>query len=112
MKKRGFLKGLFALVALAAFIAVSAPPAMASGTQIYRMRGKITAVDVADNTVVIDVPVAKNKIFTVAGPLATDATLKKGSRDVTLKDFHEGEWVTVKWQPTESGHLIKGLIGK
>ena len=106
MKRRGVFKRLLVLVALTAFMAVSTSPAMASGAKIYQMRGKITAVDVVDHTVVIDVPIAKNKIFTVAGPLATDATLKKGSRDATLKDFHEGEWVTVTWQPTESGHLI------
>ncbi len=113
MRKRGWIKGGMAILAVAFFLGTWVLPVTASAPRVYVMRGKIVAVDVPDNTVVVNVPLEKKEIFTVAGPLAPDAVLKKGAaRNVTLKDFHEGEWVTVKWQHTQDGHLIKALIGK
>jgi hypothetical protein len=84
--------------------------AMASG-KVYTMSGKITAVDVADNTVVIACPEGK-KMFTVAGPLDSKALLKKGGKVSKLEDFKAGEQVQVKWKTVSDGHLILMLEAK
>ncbi len=113
MRTRKLLRSIGAVITVALFLAAWCVPAVAATPRVYVMKGKITAVDVPDHTVVINVPLGKKEVFTVAGPLAPDATLKKGAeKDVTLKDFHKGEWVTVKWRHTDSGHLILSLAGK
>ncbi len=112
MKNRYMIKGLSILIILAAFAIASVIPAMATTHKTFQMRGKITAVDVTSHTVVINVPIGKKKVFTVAGPLASNALLRKDHRNVTLKDFHKGESVSVKWQYTKEGHLIKALIAR
>ncbi len=100
------------VVFLMVLIAPSAPAA-ATGPKTYKMIGKISAIDLKFNTVVIDVPLTEKKIFTVAGPLAKDVTLKKGNKkNVTLKDFKVGDKVVVEWEPTPEGHLIKRLVSK
>jgi hypothetical protein len=77
------------------------------------MSGKITTVDLKDNTAVIDCPEGKGKeIFTVAGPIAPEAKLEKGGKAAQLKDFKEGESVTVKWKAVQDGHLILRLAAK
>jgi hypothetical protein len=78
---------------------------------IYEMRGEITAIDLAYDTVVIEVPLA-GKTFTVGGPLAPDAVVKRNDKPAQLSDFRIGEWVTVKWKTTEKGHLILFLRAK
>ncbi|MBW1677629.1 MAG: hypothetical protein JRJ79_13770 [Deltaproteobacteria bacterium] len=46
-----------------------------AGEKIYQMKGEITAIESAYNTVVIEVPMGK-RMFTVAGPLSSEAILK------------------------------------
>lgn len=85
-------------------------PAMGAG-KTYVMSGKVTAVDTANNTIVIDVPLGK-ETFTVAGPLSPKAVLRKGGKPAHLSEFMVGESVKVKWQATDEGHLILALDAK
>ena len=62
----------------------------------------------AYNTVVIEVPV-QGRLFTVAGPLSSEAILRKSGRPATLTDFVIGDQVTVKWRATDKGHIIEML---
>ena len=96
----GLICGLYVLVS----------PVMGAG-KTYVMTGKLTAIDTAYNTVVIDVPLGK-KIFTVAGPLSPKAVLRKGEKPAHLTDFMVGGSVKVKWQATDEGHLITALEAK
>ncbi len=79
--------------------------------KIFVMSGTVTAADPQYNTAVIKCPVG-GQMFTVAGPLASKAVLKKGGKSAQLTDFKEGEHVKVKWQATENGHLILMLAAK
>ena len=79
-----------------------------AGGKKYKMTGDITAIDLAHNTVVIEVPLA-GKMFTVGGPLSSKAVLKKGGQSVGLADFRVGDRVIVIWEATEQGHLILSL---
>jgi hypothetical protein len=79
--------------------------------RIYEMRGKISAIDLTYDTVVIEVPLI-GKTFTVGGPLAHDAVLERNDKPAQLSEFRIGEWVTVKWEHTEKGHLIVFLKAK
>ena len=85
-----------------------------SGTQsladekIYQMSGEISAIDLDLNTVVIEVPLGE-RLFTIGGPLSYDAVLKRGGQSVGLGDFRRGDQVTVKWEATARGHLIRSL---
>ena len=96
----GLICGLYVLVS----------PVMGAG-KTYVMSGKVTAVDTAYNTIVIDVPMGK-EIFTVAGPLSPKAVLRKGGKLAHLSSFMVGESVKVKWQATDEGHLITALDAK
>jgi len=88
-------------------------PTMSTAAETYKMKGKITAIDTKDNTVVVNVRMEKGKIYTVAGPLAPNAVLKKGKKsDVMLKDFNVGESVIVEWEVTSNGHIVKQLTGQ
>ena len=84
--------------------------AVSSG-KVYTMSGKITAVDVPDNTAMIECPEGK-KMFTVAGALDPKAVLKKGGKASKLQDFKVGEQVEVKWHSGPDGHLILMLSAK
>ena len=53
-------------------------PTMSAAAETYKMKGKITAIDTKDHTVVVNVHIEKGKFYTVAGPLAPNAVLKKG----------------------------------
>ena len=75
------------------------------GEKIYKMKGTITAIELVYQTVVVEVPMGK-RMFTVGGPLATDAVVKKGKNRAELNDFKIGDSVIVKWKVTEKGHLI------
>ena len=103
--KRSVVFGAVILVALA----VTCPAAMAEARiyNLYKMTGKITAIDRPYNTVVVDVPLANGQIFVVGGPFAKNAALKNQGKSVTLADFNVGERVIVKWSPTNQGHLIR-----
>ncbi len=112
MRFSRYAKKVLPLFLIAAFVGALAVPGMGATPKIYKMKGKITAIDLEYNTVVVDVPIGK-KTYTVAGPLAKDAVLKKGNKtDVTLKDFQKGESVVVEWEVTEKGHIVKQLIGR
>jgi hypothetical protein len=78
----------------------------------YVMTGKITAIGLDEKIVVIDVPVKKGVMFTIAGPVVGDAKLEKGGKAVTLSDFKVGEKVTVNWKGTSWGHVIKSISAK
>lgn len=77
--------------------------------QIHRMAGKITAIDLEHRTVVVEVPIADNQTFTVAGPLTEDTILVRNAEWVELNDFEIGEKVLVRWHSTEEGHKIDRL---
>ena len=74
--------------------------------KIYLMTGKITAINQDRNTVVIEVPLEKG-LFTVGGPLSSNAVLKKRGKSARLSDFAVGEQVKVRWRSTEKGHVIE-----
>jgi hypothetical protein len=76
------------------------------------MTGKISAIDLVYDTVVIEVPMEKSKMFTVGGPLASDARVIKDGQTAGLDDFKVGERVTVKWHSTPQGHVIDRLASK
>jgi hypothetical protein len=78
---------------------------------VYVMSGKIQAVDLQAETAVINCPEGK-EMFTVAGPLAPKAELRKDGKPTQLQDFKEGENVTVKWKAVNDGHLILMLSAK
>jgi len=73
---------------------------------VYKMAGKISAVEPTENTVVIEVPMKDGEFFTVGGPLAPDAIVRKADHSAALADFSPGEEVTVKWKSIDTGHLI------
>jgi len=120
---RGFWMVLFVTVALMATQAAAAGKetgmtpkaaemkgAVSSG-KVYTMSGKITTVDVQDNTAVIECPEGKH-MFTVAGPLDSKAVLKKGGKASKLQDFKAGEQVQVQWKAVPDGHLLLMLSAK
>lgn len=110
MKRSLARMALFAVVA--GWILVVMNPQAPAADLIYKMTGKITAIELPFRTVVIEVPLSKNKTFTVAGPLAQDAKLQKGGKAAGLADFSVGERVTVLWKGIPSGHLITGLMAR
>ena len=105
--KKRLVQGVVAAVVL--MLLITAPTIVFAKT--YNMTGKISAIDMAYKTVVIEVPMA-GKIFTVAGPLAPDAKLTKNMKPAGLNDFMVGERVTVKWHSTPQGHVIDRLAAK
>ena len=126
MNRSNFSKGLIVLFLALALISTQAAAAgketgmtpkaaetkgAVSSGKVYEMSGKITAVDVADNTAVIECPEGK-KMFTVAGPFDSKAVLKKGGKVSKLEDFKAGEQVQVKWKAVPDGHLILMLSAK
>ena len=79
--------------------------------KVFMMSGKITAVDLQYNTVVIACP-EDGQRFTVGGPLSKTAELKAGEKTARLSDFKKDEAVIVKWKATRKGHLILMLASK
>jgi hypothetical protein len=77
----------------------------------YIMVGKISAIDLAYDTVVVEVPLG-SKMFTVGGPLSDEAGLMRDNQPAGLNDFKVGERVTVKWHSTPDGHVIDRLVLK
>lgn len=115
MKKERWIVGIIlAGFVLTSFLILTIRPVKAANApKIYKMEGTISAIDLKFNTVVVNVPLTEKKIFKVGGPLAKDATLKKGDNtNLTLKDFKVGDKVIVEWEPTSQGHLIKSLEGR
>jgi len=73
--------------------------------KVFVMSGKITAINLPSDNVVIECP-TNGQIFTVGGPLSPDAVLKIGGKSVRLGDFSVETPVTVKWKATENGPVI------
>ena len=80
----------------------------AAATKTYQMTGKITAIELASRTVVVEVPVGKG-MFTVGGPLSAKAAVRKQGRTAQLQDFKVGDRVTVEWRAATEGHVIDRL---
>ena len=80
-----------------------------AGENEYKMGGEITAIEKDYNTVVIEVLLGNNQLFTVGGPLSEGAVLKKEGQPVGLSSFAIGDKVTVLWRATEKGHIIDRL---
>ncbi len=79
--------------------------------KVFVMSGKITAINLQHNNVVIECP-ANGQIFTVGGPLSTNVELKIGEKSVRLSDFSVGTPVNVKWKATENGPVILMMQAK
>jgi hypothetical protein len=92
------------------FAVLATAPTVVFG-KTYLMTGKISGIDLAYDTVVIEVPMV-SKTFTVGGPLAADAEVIKDDQAASLGDFDVGEQVTVKWHSTPQGHVIDRLVAK
>jgi hypothetical protein len=101
--KSAVFLGTFVLVLLIASL-------IWAGERVYSRSGKISAINLIDNVVVVEIPVP-NDSMTVGGALAPNAKVTKGNRAATLDDFTVGEPVTVRWRVTETGHTIEGLSG-
>lgn len=112
MKVSGTIKRILPFFLVLAFVGALAVPTSVAASKTYKMKGKITAIDLEYNTVVVDVPIGKKKVYTVAGPLVQDAILKKGNKAATLKDFQKGESVVVEWTVTDKGHIVKLLVAE
>ncbi|MGE5257614.1 MAG: hypothetical protein ACM3KE_13130 [Hyphomicrobiales bacterium] len=82
---------------------------MAKPAEPAGLSGKITAIDIAANTVVVDVPMGK-QMFTVAGPLAPMAKLTKAGKSAKLSDFKQGDHVRVSYKSTAKGPVIEKLM--
>lgn len=97
-------------ITIAVLTLVAVAPAIVFGNT-YLMTGKISAINLAYDTVVIEVPM-QSKSFTVGGPLASDARVIKDNQAASLDDFQVGEQVTVKWHSTPQGHVIDRLVAR
>jgi uncharacterized cupredoxin-like copper-binding protein len=106
MKRFPLFGGILVIVSFILLQGVS--QATAAKNRTYQMTGKITAIDMAYQTVVIEVPMGKDSL-TVGGPLSPRAVLKKGGKAVQLPAFKVGEKVTVAWRSTAEGHVIERL---
>ncbi len=99
---------LWLAAAAVLLLVLSAVVPLSAAQKAFLMKGKITAIDLDYQTVVIEVPL-KGKSFTVAGPLSPDAVLTRNGRSATLSDYQVGEPVTVVWHGTSKGHVIDKL---
>ena len=105
-------KSVIITLTLAMIYSISLHHSQASAAnKVYEMVGDITAIDLAYNTVVIEVPL-KRGTFTVGGPISARAVLFRGEQSAELLDFQAGDRVTVRWEATERGHLILFLKAK
>ncbi|RJQ77556.1 MAG: hypothetical protein C4519_13230 [Desulfobacteraceae bacterium] len=86
--------------------------AAAAEPNLNTSSGRISAINLNADTVVVEVPIAEDKNYTVGGPVVGDATLKKNGQTADLSDFEVGEWVQVTWEKTAQTHLIKELASK
>lgn len=98
-------------LAFAVTLSLSFATQSMGGEALYKMTGEITAIDLEYRTVVIEVPMV-GKTFTVGGPLASGAVLKKGGVSAGLGEFQVGDQAVVTWRSTPEGHLILSLTSK
>ena len=108
IRKKSLITGV-AMVVILTFLATAPTIVFAKA---YKMTGKISAIDLADNTVVIQCPLASHQIFTVGGPLAAGAKLTINNKQASLNDFKVGERVAVRWHSAPQGHVIDRLVAK
>jgi len=106
-KEKFFRIAVAAVVLL--FMATAASIVLA---ETYNMSGKISAIDLSYQTVVIKCPLASKQIFTVGGPLAPDAKLIIKNKEASLNDFKVGDRVAVRWHGVPQGHMIDRLVLK
>ncbi len=109
MKVKQYIKVTLSVVLSLMMVITMVSITYASRVRVYEMEGRITAIDLNAQTVVVNVPMGRKNIFTVAGPLAKDAVLKRDHKKATLAEFRVGERVLVAWVSTYQGHLIKRL---
>jgi len=76
--------------------------------EIHSAQGKLTAVNLDWDTVVVEVPVG-GKQLTVAGELAAGANVTQNKQLAELKDLVLNETVKVTWRVTDKGHNILEL---
>ncbi len=107
--KANFLRKIILGVLPVMILAFLYVPAGAQQSHMYTMTGKIAAIDLQHDTVVVEVPVKGNQMLTVGGPLVSDAKLRKGGEATDLNQFNVGESVSVTWQKTDETLLIHGL---
>lgn len=109
-KSTKFVAFILTLFLVQLFIVV---PAFSS-TNTWVMTGKVSAIDHHYNTVVVNVLLAKGKIFTVAGPLAPNAVVKKADKIVSLNNIKIGDKVIVKFHnaKTAQGPEITLLVAE
>jgi hypothetical protein len=99
---------IYLSAALLVCLLMAAAPSAEAASEVYTNTGTLASISLDYETVVVEVPV-KDRSMTVGGPLVESAEVKRGGRPAALKDFREGEKVTVDWRYTESGHRILGL---
>lgn len=105
MKKRWI--PVILVTALLVFVSV---PLHVHAGKVHTMEGKVSAVEPKYNTVVVEVPVGQDRLFTVGGPLVADAVVKKDGRSANLEELSSGDSVVVTWRSTPNGHVIEKLI--
>jgi len=97
-------------IAIVFVMTLMVPAVPAANPKFYKMAGKISAIDLKFNTVVINVPITEKKNFKVGGPLAKDAILKKENKEnVSLRDFKVGDKIVVEWESSPQGPVLKLL---
>ena len=100
-------KRLIQLVVSLLLVGFFSASALAGGP--YARKGKISAINEANNVVVVQVPAGNAQMMTVAGPLASNAKLIKNGKKAILSDFHVGEKVVITWRKTKDTLPIQGL---
>lgn len=104
-------KAIWTAIALFTFILVAGVGSVsAKKSQVYTMTGRIAAINLNYDTVVVEVPVKDGQLMTVAGPLVDNAQLKKDGRNSNLQDFEIGNQVTVTWEKNDDGLFIRRLV--
>ncbi len=100
-----FLKNL--LILLTTIFLIYAP--LVASAANYKMAGILSAVNLSDRVVVIEVK-RKKGWFSVAGPVAPNARLSISSRLALLDEFKVGKQIDVEWHSTTVGHVIDRLL--
>ena len=78
------------------------------GAHLYQMRGYLTTIDMAANSVVIEVQHGQDE-FTIEGALSPTAVVTKGGKVVPLSALQVGDQVRVHWEQTATGLRIVQL---
>ena len=103
------MKHLSVLIGLMIASSLWATSLQAEEAKVYSMSGRIAAIDMDADTIVVEVPIKGNETMTIGGPVIDDARLQKDGRQVDLDEFEVGDWVKVTWQKTAETLLIQEL---